>query len=317
MKILAATALAVLAMTGTVSAQDFPSRGVTLIIPYSPGGSTDLLGRQLANELQAKWGQPVVVENRPGAGSMIGTAHLAQSAPDGHTLLLNTAAHSTAPAVQLNLPFDAEADLTPITMVATSPYVMVAGAGVEAEKFSDFLAEAKNRPMFFATAGVGSSSHFAAELLMQQGDLPADVVHYAGGGEANVALMGGHADIYISTTASVMPYVNNGQVKAVGILGGERYDLLPDVESSAENGIEGIEIDGWVGLIGPGGMDPELVARINADVNEAIQSESFQAVLEANFVRAGDTTPEQFQELVTREMALWRQLAQERNIVAQ
>lgn len=317
MKVLIAASLAALLAAGATSAQEFPSKDITLIIPYSPGGSTDLLGRALANELSDVWGQTVVVENRPGAGSMIGTAALSQAAPDGHTLLLNTAAHSTAPAIQTDLPFDPVDGITPITMVATSPYVVVAGKNVESDDFAAFLVEATERPMFFATAGVGSSSHFTAELLIQQADLPADVVHYGGGGEANTSLMGGHSDIYISTTASVMPYVNNGQVKAIGVLGPDRYDLLPDVQSSGENGIAGIEIDGWIGLLGPGGMDPALVAKINADVNAAVRSESFTKVLEANFVLPGDTSAEEFKALVETEMQLWVDLAELRGISAQ
>jgi tripartite-type tricarboxylate transporter receptor subunit TctC len=296
MKIFAAGALALAAATGTAGAQEFPTKPVTIIIPYSGGGSTDLMARSLATELQEMWGQPVIVENRAGAGSMIGTAYLSQQQPDGYTLLVNTAAHSTAPAVQKDLPFDPKTDITPIGMVATSPYVAVSGKSVKAEGFDEFVKEAKERPMFFATAGVGSSSHFAAELLIQQAGLPADVVHYSGGGEAQVNLMGGHADVYISTTASVMPYVNNGQVKALVVLAPERFDLLPDVQSSGENGVDGIEIDGWLGLIARDG---------------------FKKVLADNFVVAGDTTAAEFKQQVEKEMDLWVGLAKERNVVAQ
>ncbi|WP_196259151.1 Bug family tripartite tricarboxylate transporter substrate binding protein [Pelagibacterium limicola] len=314
MKTIIAATLVVLAAGGAGVAQDFPNRPVTLIVPYGPGGSTDLLGRQLANELQEKWGQPVVVENRPGAGSMIGTASLAQAEPDGHTILINTAAFSTAPAVQTDLPFDAKADISPIAMIATSPYVVVGGAQVESETFAEFLAEAQARPMFFATAGVGSSSHFAAELLIQQAGIPGDVVHFSGGGEANTNLMGGHADIYISTTASVMPYVNNNQLKALGVLGEERFVLLPDFESSGENGVRGIDVDGWIGLFGPGGMSDELLDRINSDVNEVIWSEAFQGILQENFVIEGRTSAPQFKAQVEAEMDLWVRLADERGI---
>jgi tripartite-type tricarboxylate transporter receptor subunit TctC len=317
MKIFAAGALAFAAATGTAGAQEFPTKPVTIIIPYSGGGSTDLMARSLATELQEMWGQPVIVENRAGAGSMIGTAYLSQQQPDGYTLLVNTAAHSTAPAVQKDLPFDPKTDITPIGMVATSPYVAVSGNSVKADGFDAFVAEAKERPMFFATAGVGSSSHFAAELLIQQAGLPADVVHYSGGGEAQVNLMGGHADVYISTTASVMPYVNNGQVKALVVLAPERFDLLPDVQSSGENGVEGIEIDGWLGLFGPGGMDPALVEKINTDMNTAIANDGFKKILADNFVVAGDTTAAEFKEQVEKEMDLWVGLAKERNVVAQ
>lgn len=316
-KLLTKTVMAVLLASGAAVAQDYPTKTITMIIPYSPGGSTDLLGRSLANELQKIWGQTVVVENRPGAGSMIGTAHLSQAANDGYTLLLNTAAHSTAPAIQKSLPFDPHEDITSIMMVATSPYVVVAGPHVEADTFEQFIADAKENPRFFATAGVGSSSHFTAELLIQQGDLPADVVHFGGGGEANTSLMGGHADIYISTTASVMPYVNNKQVKAIGVLGPDRYELLPDVQSSGEVGIEGIEIDGWIGLFGPGGMDPELVKTIHEGVTKAMSTDAFKTVLETNYVRPGDTTPEAFEEQVTREMQLWVDLAEQRGISGQ
>ena len=313
-KTIIASSLAVLAMGGAALAQDFPNRTVTLIVPYGPGGSTDLLGRQLANELQEKWGHTIVVENRPGAGSMIGTAALAQAEPDGHTLLINTAAFSPAPAVQIDLPFDAKADISPIAMIATSPYVVVGGDTVQADTFAQFLEEARERPMFFATAGVGSSSHFAAELLIQQADLPGDIVHFSGGGEANTNLMGGHADIYISTTASVMPYVSNNQIKALGVLGTERFALLPDVESSGENGVSGIDVDGWIGLFGPGGMSDELLDRINADVNEVITSEAFQGLLQDNFVIEGRTTAPQFKAQVETEMDIWVRLAKERGI---
>ncbi|MFC7705454.1 Bug family tripartite tricarboxylate transporter substrate binding protein [Plastorhodobacter daqingensis] len=316
MRLLTLAMIALGATSGAALAQEFPTKPVTIIVPYSGGGSTDLIGRQLAHELSQIWGQPVVAENRAGAGSMIGTAHLAQSAPDGYTLMVNTPAVATAPAVQDNLPFDAREDITPIGMVATSPYMAVAGAAVQANSFAEFISEAQERPMFFATAGVGTSSHFTEELLIQQAGIDADIVHFSSGGDAQVNLMGGHADVYISNTASVMPYVNNGQVKALVILGSERYDLLPDVEASAEAGVAGIDVNSWVGLFGPGGMDSALVDKINADLRTALESESFQKVLSDNFVRAGNDTAEEFRAQVYDEMDLWKALAEERGIVA-
>ena len=315
-KIMGGIALTLL-LGGTALAQDFPTKTVTLVVPYGPGGSTDLLGRQLAAELQEKWGQTVVVENRPGAGSMIGTAFVAQAQPDGHTLMLNTAAFSTAPALQKDLPFDAKAGITPIAMVATSPYVVVGGANVQSSTLGEFIEEARERPMFFATAGVGSSSHFVAELLIQQGGLQGDVVHFSGGGEANTNLMGGHADIYISTTASVMPYVNNGQVKGLGVLGEQRFGLIPDFEASGESGVSGIAVDGWIGLFGPGGMDPALTQTIYDDVMGVVNGESFQGILSENFVLPGTVSPQQFKAQVEGEMDLWQALAQDRGITAQ
>lgn len=311
------SAVAVFLSAAAVQAQDYPSSPVTIIIPYGGGGSTDLIARALANELGQMWDEAVIVENRPGAGSMIGTAFLAQAKPDGHTLLVNTPAHATAPAVQKNLPFDPKTDITPIGMIAASPYLAVTGAAVQSSNLADFVAESKERPMFFATAGVGSSSHFVAELLIQQAGIDGEVVHFAGGGEAQTNLMGGHADVYISNTASVMPYVNNGQVKALTILGKERYEALPDVQASGEAGASATEINSWVGLFGPGNMEPALVEKLNADVHTAMETETFKKVLADNFVQPGTGSPAEFKKLVEDEMELWVKLAAERNIVAE
>lgn len=316
MKTLFAAALAALSITGAAQADGFPSGPVTIIVPYSPGGATDRTARALVPALEEVWGQPIVIENRPGAGSMIGTALLAQAKPDGQTLMINTAAFATAPALQAELPFDPHKDITPILMISTSPYTAVAGSQVKAKSMSEFLAEAKERPMFFATAGVGSSSHFTAELLIQQAGLDAEVVHFSGGGDAQTNLMGGHADVYISTTQSVMPQANSGQVTALGVLGSERFELLPDLESTGELGVAGIEVNGWNGLFGPGGMDDATIAAVAEGVNAAMASEGFQKNLEENFVIGGDLTPAEFSDMVYSEMETWKALAEKRGISA-
>ena len=317
MKTLIAAAVAAITLGGAATAQDtFPSGPVTIIVPYSPGGATDRTARALATELETVWSQPIVVENRPGAGSMIGTALLARAKPDGQTLMINTAAFSTAPALQSDLPFDPKADITPIMMISASPYTAVAGTNVKAKSFSEFFAEAKERPMFFATAGVGSSSHLMAELLIQQAGLDAEVVHFSGGGDAQTNLMGGHADVYISTTQSVMPYANNGQVTALGVLGEERFGLLPDLEATGESDVQGIEVDGWNGLFGPGGMSPDLVAQVAEGVRKAMESDGFRKNLEENFVEAGTLEGQEFADMVYAETETWRKLAEERGITA-
>lgn len=316
MKLLATATLSALLMTSAAYATDtFPTGPVTIIVPYSPGGSTDLVARQLAVELQQMWGQNVIVENRAGAGSMIGTTVLSQAAPDGHTLLVNTAAASTAPAVQ-TLSFDPIDGITPIKQLGTSAYVMVAGANVQSNTLSEFVAEAAESPKFYATAGVGSSSHFAAELFLQQSGLSGDIIHFSGGGDANTNLMGGHADIYVSNTASVIPYVRNEQVRALGVLGEDRFDLIPDLEASGEIGIEGISINAWLGMFGPGGMESDLVEQIHADVSTAMQSDAFKELLEVNFIVPGSISASEFAEVYLDEMDLWIALAAERGIEA-
>lgn len=315
MKKLITAAIGVALSTTVAFAQDsFPSGPVTLIVPYGPGGSTDRTARPLAVELERIWGQPVVIENMPGAGSMIGTTEMTQADPDGLTLLINTAAISTAPAIQTDLQFDPVADVTPISLLITSPYVLVGGANVESADFAGFLEEAQNRPMFMATAGPGSSGHFMSELLIQAADLPADVVHFSGAGESMTNLMGGHADTYISTTASVMPYVNDGRVTALAVLAPERFPLLPEVMSSGEAGVSGVDINGWVAVFGPGGMDEALVQQISEDLSTAMQSDAMQALLSENFAVAGDLSPAEFAEVYLRDMQIWADLAAERGI---
>lgn len=315
MKKLITAAIGVALSTTVAFAQDsFPSGPVTLIVPYGPGGSTDRTARPLAVELERIWGQPVVIENMPGAGSMIGTTEMTQADPDGLTLLINTAAISTAPAIQTDLQYDPETDITPISLLITSPYVLVGGANVESEDFAGFLQEAQNRPMFMATAGPGSSGHFMSELVIQAANVPADVVHFSGAGESMTNLMGGHADTYISTTASVMPYVNDGRVTALAVLAPERFELLPDIMSSGEAGVTGVDINGWVAVFGPGGMDEALVQQISDDLAEAMQSEAMQTLLTENFAVAGDLTPAEFREVYLRDMQTWQDLAAERGI---
>lgn len=312
--ILATTLAAALSSTVAFAQGDFPSGPVTIIVPYGTGGSTDQTARPLAIELEKIWGQPVVIVNKPGAGSMIGTTEMTQAEPDGQTLLINTAAITTAPAIQTDLQYDPEADVTPISLLITSPYVLVGGTKVESDDFSGFLEEAQSRPMFMATAGPGSSSHFMSELVIAAADLPAHVVHFSGGGEAQTNLMGGHADTYISTTASVMPYVNDGRVKALAVLAPERFELLPDVQSSGEAGVSGVEIEGWVALFGPGGMDAALVEQISADVAKAMASETMKKQLKQNYAVPGDLSPAEFRDLYLRDMQIWKDLAASRGI---
>ena len=310
MKTLAAAALGALLTTTAAFAQDtFPTGPVTIIVPYGTGGSTDTTARAIGIELEQIWGQPVVIQNQSGAGSMIGTTAMTMAEPDGHTLLINTAAITTAPAIQAELQFDPIEDVTPISLLITSPYVLVGGANVQSTDFSGFLEEAQTRMMFLGTAGPGSSSHFMSELVIRAANLPAEVVHFSGGGEAQTNMMGGHSDTYISTTASVMPYVNDGRVKALAVLAPERFPLLPDIQSSGEAGIDGVAIEGWVALFGPGGMDPALADQINADFAQAMATASMQQMLVDNYAMAGDLTPAEFAEVYRRDLQTWDELA--------
>lgn len=315
--LVAATAAvaSVFSMTGMAVAQSYPSQQVTMIIPWGPGGSSGVLGRFLAEALQERWGQTVVVEHHPGAGSMVGSAMVAQAEPNGHTIMFTTSSYVTAPAVYGDdLPFDPVADIAPVAMPGHSPFLIVGGANVQSDTLEEFLVEARERHMFLATAGLGSSTHFAGELFSVQADLPMTAVHYGGGGEAMTDLMGGHADIYVGSTAAVISNVRNGQLKAIGFLGAERAEELPDVQTTAEVGIDGLDTSLWFGVFTTGGTPTEIIEQLNADVNAILATEAFLDILATYDTIVQTTTAQEFTELVHREIALWKDLAEERGI---
>lgn len=311
--LMASTALFTVLATSAWS-QDYPQRPVTIVVPYVAGAVTDVLARHLANGLQQEWGQPVVVENRPGGGSMVGTSHVAQSKPDGHTLLLTTSAYVTGPAVLTDMPFDPLKDLKPIGLAGYIPMVFVAGPSTDAETLTDFLDSAKSDPRFAATAGLGSTTHFTVEMLMQASSVDMDIVHYGGGGEAVIAVMGGHADIYASTPGSSLDNIKNGALRALAIAGEDRISSLPDVPSTAELGLEGVNASFWLGLLAPAGVPDELAEKINADVNSLLNSADLKNKVASIDLVPVTTTVAEFEAQVVEELGSWAALAKERGI---
>ena len=313
-----AAGAALLVTASAVSAQDFPTEDVTIVVPYNPAGSTDPFARFLATELQEVWGVNVSVENRPGAGSTIGTAYLATQPADGHTIMVTTSAYTTAPAVYGDLPYDPLNDLEPVALPSTSPFVVTAGASIESENLLDFLAnEAADREIFLATAGLGSSTHFAGELLAAATELNIIPVHYGGGADAMVDLIGGRADIYVGSITAVLPNVQAGQIKALAILGDTRSEALPDVATTEELGIVGASSSFWLGVFAPGGTPEDIVDRLNADITAIVTSEDGQAYLANLDSTPGTMSASEFADLIEAEISQWVTLAEERGISAE
>lgn len=302
----AAALLAVL--TAPVQAQDFPTRPVTLVIPFGPGGSTDPVGRYLAEALQEKWGQPVIVSNKPGAGSTIGTTTVATAEGDGHTLLFTTAAYTTAAASFEKLPYDAKTDIIPVAMTTTTPYMVVGSSKLAANTTAELKALSETRPLFLATAGLGSSAHFAGELFLRALDAPLKAIHYKGSAEAVLDMVAGRSDVYVGSVSAAVENVNSGQVKAIAILGAERSESLPDVPTTAELGIEASAFQ-WFGVFAPKGTDPAIVARINADVNAVMAAEAGIEIAKKFGASVKSMSPEEFRDFVHNEIDLWSRLA--------
>ncbi|MBX2886991.1 MAG: tripartite tricarboxylate transporter substrate binding protein [Granulosicoccus sp.] len=312
-KLISAVGLS-LALIAPAIAADYPDGPVTIIVPYSPSGNTDVFTRHVSPYLEEIWDQTVVVDNKPGGGSMVGTAHVAQAKPDGKTLLITTSAFVTAPAIQDNLPFDSRTDLIPVANVGFVSYILVTNANSGYESLEQFVEDSKANPKFAATAGLGTTTHFAMEKFLADSGANVEVVHYKGGGPAVVSILGGETDIYGSSVSSAGSNLEAGKIKALAVLGNERIDALPDVPSTAELGYPDLEIKQWVGVFAPAGTDPAIIKKLNADINSALQNEKLIATLTPLDWTLEQSTPEGFAEQVDVELTKWKSIADEKGI---
>ncbi|MHA7869276.1 MAG: Bug family tripartite tricarboxylate transporter substrate binding protein [Salipiger thiooxidans] len=314
MKTLLTAAAMALGLAQPLLAADYPAGPVTVVVPYSPSGNTDVFMRHLAPYLEKAWGQPVLIDNRPGGGSMVGTAQVAQAKPDGQTLLVTTSAYVTAPAIQPDLPFDPREDLIPVANVGDVSYILVTNANSDFDTLDEFVAASKESPKFAATAGLGTTTHFAIEKFIADSGADVDVVHFKGGGPAVVSILSGETDIYGSSVSSAGENLTSGKVRALAVLGNARIDALPDVPSTAELGYPDLEIKQWVGMFVPAGTDPAIVEKLNADVNAALKNEEFIAKVTPLDWTLNETTPEGFAEQVDTELDMWKALAESQGL---
>jgi tripartite-type tricarboxylate transporter receptor subunit TctC len=298
---------------GAVVAADFPTKPVTMVIPFVPGGSTDPVGRFLANSLQEKWGQPVVVSNRPGAGSTIGNAAVAKASSDGYTILFTTAAFTTAAATFKSLNYDAKADLIPVAMTSFSPYVVVGGSKLSAKSPDEIRALGRTRSIFLATAGLGSSAHFAGELFIKALGIKAKAIHYKGSSEAMLDMVAGRSDIYVGSVSAAVENIKAGQVSALAILGDKRSEALPDIPTTQELGLD-VPAFQWFGVFAPKGTPSKIVEKINADVNEVMSTTAGQQIARKFGASVRTMNAAEFGAFVNKEIDTWKALANELNI---
>ena len=304
---LASLAISLLAAWGAALAQPaFPAKAITLVVPFPAGGALDIVARALAEEMRKPLGQPVVVENRAGAGGTLGSGVVARSAPDGHTILLGSVAtHAIGPAVYRNLAYDALKDFAPITQVTASPLLVASSATLNVKTLPELLTAARAEPgkLNFASTGNGTAVHLAGEMLKSAANV--DVVHvpYKGGGEAITALMTGEAAYMVVNVELVLPQVRGGKVRALAVTGNRRLAALPDVPTLREAGVAGADVTTWFGLFAPAGTPKAAIDRLQRDAATALQS------LAERFAAQGDeavgSTAEQFAAFVRAEHAKW------------
>lgn len=285
-------------------AQNYPTRPVRLIIAFTPGSSTDIIGRAVAAKLSEIWGQPVVAENRAGAGGSIGSAVMLREPPDGYTLLANSSAHVANPSIYANLPYDTLKDFANIAPLAGGPNVLIVGTGLGWKSFADFIAAAKAKPgaLNFSSAGIGSGTHFNLEKLKLMAGIDVAHVPYKGTPEAIGDTIAGRVCCYFAPINAALPHVGGGKAVALAVTSAQRSPLLPHVPTIAESGVPGFDYTLWIGLWGPAAMPPALVGKINADVRKALGSPDLKERLTKLGTLPADMSAQEFAQYVRREV---------------
>ena len=310
--ILAATAgaAAALAFGGEAAAQaSWPARPVRLIVPFPPGGSNDVLARALAERLSPRLGQPVVIENRGGAGGAIGADAVAKSAPDGYTLMFISSSLTTNAATQ-PLPYNPATDFTAVAHVASAPMIVAVGADFEARTLQDLLRIARAQPnrLRFGGAGPGDTSFFAGELLKQAADIQMEAVAYRGIVDAQTDVAAGRIELVVTTLASARSLIDAGRMRVLAVAAEQRDPALPNVPTAREAGLD-YSTGVWFGLFGPTAMPAAVVARLNREVNEVLRDPSYQEFLGRVGATAAPLTPEDFQAKLRSEVQRWTDIA--------
>jgi tripartite-type tricarboxylate transporter receptor subunit TctC len=309
-------AAALVLASPALRAQTYPSRQITLIIPFAVGGSNDMVGRAIGKKLTEAWGQPVIVDNRPGAGGMIGTSAVAAAAPDGYTLLLVSSTFTINPAIKKSMPFDTLRDFTPVAFIARSPLLVTASNKLPVNSARELLALARSKPgqITYASSGPGSINQIAAELIALSAGARLMHVPYKGGAPALNDLLGGHVDIYVSSLPQVLSLAQGGEARALAVTSARRTALLPDVPTLEEAGISGFDLWSWWGIVGPAGMPATIVNALNAEIGKMLTSPELSTFLSNEGAEAETMTPQQFGELMRLETERWIKVAHEANI---
>jgi len=288
-------------------AQGWPAKPIRYVVPFPPGGSTDILARVIADKLTPSLGQPVVVENKPGAAGNIGTELVAKSPPDGYTILMATVAQSISETLYTNLTFSFARDLAPVALIALVPNVMVVNPAVPAKTVQEFIALARAKPgqINFASSGSGTSVHMSGELFKMLTGV--DIVHipYKGSAQALTDLLGGQVSVMFDNLPSSMPHIKSGKLRALAVTTAKRYPALPTVPTMVEAGVPGYEASAWFGIVAPARTPAAIVDRLNSEVNRSLNLPEVRERLEQQGAEPAPGTPADFGAFIKAEIAKW------------
>ncbi len=292
---------------GTASAQSWPNRPIRMIVPYTPGGYTDLMARLVGQKVADALGQTIVFENKPGANAIIGTEVVAKAAPDGYTFGTVIAAHAVNATLNPRLPYDTMKDLSYVSLMSVAPLIMIAHPSLPANNVKELIALAKAKPgeLNFASSGIGAAAHLTMEMFKSRAGINMQHVPYKGTAGALQDLVGGQINVMFDIVGPLMPQVKSGNAKAIVVTAKERIPAAPDVPTMAEQGVPDFVSGTWAGIIAPAGTPKEIVDRVSAEAKKALADPALQAKLAEQGIVAVGSSPEEFRTFVGEEIARW------------
>jgi len=297
-------------------AQDYPNRFVRFIVPYAPGGSSDVLARTLSQKFAASMGQQFVVDNRPGAGSMVGTDVAAKSAPDGYTILLSDMPHAINPSIHPKVPYDPVKDFSPVTVIGVSPMFLFTNASFEATNLRDLIALAKAQPgkLGIASGGTGATTHLVAELLQANAGIRLTHVPYKGAGPAIADVAAGQVPMTFTSMATAAPLVKSGRLRILGVTSPRRLAAFPDVPTFQESGVPGLTFEHWWGVMAPARTPAPVIEKLHGEIVKALDSPDVRERFTTLAVEPRTNTPDQFRALIESDLARWAKVVRDAGI---
>jgi tripartite-type tricarboxylate transporter receptor subunit TctC len=315
---LSALALAAASVLPAARAADYPAKPIRIIVPFTPGGSTDILARMIGQKLNEAWGQSVIADNRPGANGVVAAEITSKALPDGHTLMFVAIGHAINPLLQKNLPYDPDKAFTAVSLTAILPQMLALNPKVGAANLRELLALAKGpKPVNYATGGIGSSQHLATELLGYMAKVKMNHVPYKGGNQGLLDVIAGHVDFTLTTALTVVPHAKAGRVRALAVSTAKRLDVAPEVPTMAEAGVPGYESVAWYGLVAPAGLPPKVLDKLAGETVKATNSAEMKTALVKQGAIPVGNTPKEFAAFIKSEQTKYARVIKEAGIKAE
>jgi tripartite-type tricarboxylate transporter receptor subunit TctC len=312
-----ALVVAVALATGAARAEDYPTHPIRLVVPYAAGGGADSVARIVAKRVGETIGQPIVIENRGGAGSIIGAELVKKSSPDGYTLLLGQSGPiSINPAVYRNLPYDPLKDFAPVTMTTAYPYIMVVNPALGVKTLPEFVVLAKTKPdqLNYGTTGVGAANHLVTELFDRKAGIRMTHIPYRGTALAVTDLIAGQVQVVFADPISALPHIKAGTLLALAVTSKERSPVAPDVPTIAESGYPGFDAIAWHGILAPANTPPAIINRLNAEIVAALKDPETRGLLEKQAMQTVGNSPRAFADFIRRDIAIWKEVAEQARV---